>query len=276
MGDLGRIGLVAVPREIRPLYEVLDQETEERYGASVLRSGIACGRPVALAEVPMGPVNAALGAQALITQHRVSALLSFGSAGALADGLSTGDLVIAQRAIAHDAGTFLGRRFEPTGIVDRGEKGQIGWRRFFDADPGLVALALDAAQRLGVHAHTGTVVTGNQAIFSTARRRWLCQTFDALAVEMETAAVAQVAVAHGLPWVAVRAISDAASDELILDYRRLYLYLDDRRPAWRCQADRWSYLLTRPAAWRRLWHLRRGLARASEQASRLVEAMLLS
>jgi adenosylhomocysteine nucleosidase len=276
MGDSGRIGLVAVPREIQRLYDVLKLESEERYGASILRSGIVGKRPVALAEVPMGPVNAALGAQALVIRHSVTALLSFGSAGALAGGLSTGDLVIAQQAIAHDAGTFLGRRFEPTGIVDRGEKGQIGWRRSFDADPGLVALALDAVQRLGVHAHTGTVVTGNQAIFSTARRRWLCRTFGALAVEMETAAVAQVAVAHGLPWVAVRAISDAASDELILDYCRLYFYLDDRRPAWRCQADRWSYLLTRPAAWRRLWYLRRGLVRASEQASRVVEAMLLS
>jgi 5'-methylthioadenosine/S-adenosylhomocysteine nucleosidase len=275
MGDSGRIGLVAVPREILPLYDVLKQESEERYGASILRSGTAGGRPVALAEVPTGPVNAALGAQALVTRHRVTALLSFGSAGALAGGLSTGDLVIAQRAIAHDAGTFLGGRFEPSGIVARGGQGRIGWRRSFEADPGLVAQALDAAQRLGVQARAGTVVTGNQVIFSTARRRWLRRTFDALAVEMETAAVAQVAVAHKLPWVAVRAISDAASDELMLDYRRLRFYLDDGRPAWRCRADRWSYLLTHPAAWRRFRHLRRGLARATEQASRLVEAMLL-
>jgi adenosylhomocysteine nucleosidase len=275
MGDSGRMGLVAVPREIRPLYELLDQEGAERYGASVLRFGTAGGGAVALAEVPPGPVNAALGAQALVTHCRVTALLSFGSAGALARGLSTGDLVIAQRAIAHDAGTFLGHRFEPSGIVGREGQGRIGWRRSFEADPGLVALALDAARRLGVRAHTGTVVTGNQAIFSTARRRWLHRTFDALAVEMETAAVAQVAVAHELPWVAVRAISDAASDELILDHRRLRFYLDDRRPAWRCQAGRWSYLLSHPGAWRRLWQLRRGLARASEQASRLVEDMLL-
>lgn len=147
MDDSGRIGLVAVPREIRPLYKVLDQESEERYGASILRSGTAGSRPVALAEVPTGPVNAALGAQALVTHHRVTSLLSFGSAGALAGGLSTGDLVIAQRAIAHDAGTFLGRHFEPSGIVDRGEQGRIGWRRSFQADPGLVAAALDTARR---------------------------------------------------------------------------------------------------------------------------------
>ena len=275
MGDSGRTGLVAVPREIRPLYELLDQEGDERYGASVLRFGPAGGRPVALAEVPPGPVNAALGAQALVTHCRVTTLLSFGSAGALAGSLSTGDLVIAQRAIAHDAGSFLGHRFEPSGIVGRGGQGRIGWRRSFEADPGLVALALDAARRLGVCVHTGTVVTGNQAIFSTARRRWLHRTFDALAVEMETAAVAQVAVAHELPWVAVRAISDAASDELILDPGRLRFYLDDGRPAWRFQAGRWAYLLSHPVAWRRLRQLRRGLARASEQASRLVADMLL-
>jgi 5'-methylthioadenosine/S-adenosylhomocysteine nucleosidase len=275
MGDSSRMGLVAVPREIRPLFELLDQEGEERFGASVLRFGTAGGRPVAFAEVPPGPVNAALGAQALVTHCRVTTLLSFGSAGALAGGLSTGDLVIAQRAIAHDAGTFLGHRFEPSGIVGRGGQGRIGWRRSFEADPGLVALALEAARRLGLSVHTGTVVTGNQAIFSTARRRWLHRTFDALAVEMETAAVAQVAVAHELPWAAVRAISDAASDELILEHGRLRFYLDDGRPAWRCQAARLAYLLSHPVAWRRLRQLRWGLARASEQASRLVQAMLL-
>jgi hypothetical protein len=102
----------------------------------------------------------------------------------------------------------------------------------------------------------------------------LHRTFDALAVEMETAAVAQAAVAHRLPWVAVRAISDTADDDLALDYGRLRLYLDDERPAWRCRTGRWTYLVTHPGAWRRLRRLSRGLALASERAARLVEAML--
>jgi 5'-methylthioadenosine/S-adenosylhomocysteine nucleosidase len=271
---LGRAGLVAVHREILPLLERFQEEGQERYGEAVLRTGSIGGRPVALAEVPVGPVNAALGAQALIARYRVASLIGFGSAGALDDGLRAGDLVIAQRAIAHDAGRFLGRRFEATGIMGRDGRGQIGFRRAFDADPALVASAEAAARLLGAQARSGTVVTGNQSIFSTARKRWLRQTFGALAVEMETAAVAQTAVAHSLPWLAVRGISDTASDELILDYGRLQVCLDEGRPRWRQQVGRWMYLLAHPGAWRRLRRLHSGLALASVQASRLVEAML--
>jgi adenosylhomocysteine nucleosidase len=274
MGDVGRIGLVAVPREILPLRRIMQEEAEEWLGDTLLHAGRIGGRPVALAEVLPGPVHAALGAQALLIRHRVDSLISFGSAGALDAALSPGDLVVGRRAIAHDAGSFLGQRFEPAGVMGRDRQGRIGYRWAFEADPGLVALALEVAQTLGDAARVGTIVTGNQVIFATARKRWLRHTFHALAVEMETAAVAQVATAHRLPWVAVRAISDTADDDFTLDYSRLRLYLDDQRPVWRGRAGRWTYLVTHPGAWRRLRRLSRGLALASEQAARLVEAML--
>jgi adenosylhomocysteine nucleosidase len=117
-------------------------------------------------------------------------------------------------------------------------------------------------------------VTGNQVVFSSARRRWLRHTFGALAVEMETAAVAQVAVAHRLPWVAVRAISDGAGDELILDYSRLRRYLDEDLPEWRHRLRSWWYLFAHPHALRQLRRLHKGLALASDQAACLVQAML--
>jgi len=42
-----------------------------------------------------------------------------------------------------------------------------------------------------------------------------------LAVEMETAAVAQAAMRYGVPWAAVRAVSDTATESLPLDFNRL-------------------------------------------------------
>ena len=274
MGTGDRIGVVAVGNEILPLLGDLRQEDRVQHGETILHTGSIGGRPVALAEVLIGPVNAALGAQALIERYKVACLISFGSAGALDSKLQVGALVIAQRAIAHDAGMFLGHRFQPSGIMGRDGQGRTGLRRALEADPNLVAMGQSAAQKLGEPVHTGTVVTGNQAIFSTARKRWLHQTFGALAVEMETAAVAQAATAHGLSWVAVRAISDMADDDVVLDFARLQFYLDDRYPAWRQQASRWWYLLAHPVVWRRLRRLRRGLALASGQASRLVREMV--
>jgi adenosylhomocysteine nucleosidase len=274
MHEIGRIGLVAVHRESLPLRSALRAEQRQRWGEAILHVGWLAGRSVALAEVLPGPVNAALGAQALIVCCGVGGLVSLGSAGALDPTLSPGDLVVARRAVSHDAGLFLGQRFEPAGVMGRDRRGRVGHRRAFVADPGLVASAMEAAHLLGLAARAGTVVSGNQVICSTARKRWLRQTFDALAVDMEVAAVAQVAVAHELPWVGVRAVSDAADDDLILDFGRLHLVLDDDRPAWRQHVARAFYLLTRPATHRRVRRLQRGLALASEQAALLVEAML--
>lgn len=274
MSACGPIGLVAVEREAHPLLEHIRERKVERQGEALLHQGQLGGRQVVLAKVLPGPVNAALGAQALAVCHGVRCLIGFGSAGALDPSLSAGDVIIARRTVAHDAGAFLGQRFVPGGVMGRDELGRAGHRRTFEADRDLVAQALDAAGTLDGRVYAGTIATGNQAIFSTARRRWLWETFNALAVEMETAAMAQVAVAYRLPWVAVRAISDMAGDELILDYTRIRIHLDDAEPAWRHLARRWRYLLSHPGAWRTLRRLRRGLASASGKAARVVEVMI--
>lgn len=277
MGALGQIGLVAVRGELQPLLEVMAHQGQEQHAEMILRTGFVGHQPVALAEVLIGPVNAALGAQALVLRQGVTGLVSFGSAGAVEPRLAQGDLVIASRAVAHDAGLFLGHDFDPSGVMGRDWQGRVGYRRAFDADLAWVGRAQRAACRLGFRTvRTGTVATGNQAVFSTARKRWLRQTFDALAVDMESAAVAQVAVAYGLPWLAVRAISDTACDDWGLNYGRLRTYLDAGQPAWRQRGRQASYLLAHPVAWGRLRRLQRGLAQAARQASGVVEEMLRS
>jgi adenosylhomocysteine nucleosidase len=281
---MAHVGLVAVRREILPLLEACRAAECARQGDAILYEGQIAGCVVALVEVLPGPVNAALGAQALILHQKVSGLISAGSAGALEPGLLPGDLILGERTVVHDSGVFFGSRFEPAGVMGRDETGRAGYRRAFDAAGSLVALGLEAAGSLGEKVRVGTVATGNQLILSTARKRWLHQTFGALAVEMESAAVAQVAVAHSLPWLAVRAISDTADDavtglrpsksSLALELDRLRTYLDDGRPAWQLRASRYLYLLAHPAIWRRLRHLHKGLALASGRAARLVVAML--
>ena len=67
----------------------------------------------------------------------------------------------------------------------------------------------------------GTILTGDQVIFSAEKRQALRQEFDALAVEMESAAIAQVCALYDVPFVGIRGISDHASETIPLDTSRL-------------------------------------------------------
>jgi adenosylhomocysteine nucleosidase len=227
-----------------------------------------------LADVLPGPVNAAVGAQALILRYGVGSLIGVGTAGALDPMLCPGDLVVAQQCVAHDAGYFTGRGFQHSGVLGRGSRGLAGFRRRFVADPDLLTRTCGAAGCLDGSLYAGTVVSGNQAIFSTTRKRWLHLTFDALAVDMETAALAQVAVSHRVPWIAIRAISDQADDSLIVDYRRLGLYLDGAAPMWWQRLRRLLYLLLHPTDRGRVRDLQRCLTYASERAALVAETMM--
>jgi adenosylhomocysteine nucleosidase len=275
LADTRRIGLVAVEGEAQPLLAMFQGAARDRQGEVVLHVTDTGNRRLILAEVLQGPVHAALGAQALIARHGARCLICFGSAGALDPSLAQGEVIIGQRAVAHDAGLFLGSRFLPGGVMVRDTKGRIARRRWFDASHELVHEALAVARASDWPARVGTVASGNQAVFASRRRDWLRHTFDALAVDMETAAVAQVAAGHNLPWVAVRAISDAAGDEQIVDYDRLQRTVDDDVAEWRRQLARGWYLMSHPFARRRLRRLQQGISLAAMRAAHVVEAMLM-
>ena len=77
--------------------------------------------------------------------------------------------------------------------------------------------------------HTGALlsvdrvlVTANDKLKAAAEHRTPNTEHQTpLAVEMETAVVARIAAAHGIPWAAVRAVSDTAAESLPLDFNRL-------------------------------------------------------
>jgi hypothetical protein len=123
----------------------------------------------------------------------------------------------------------------------------------------------------------GTIVTGDQVVFSQEKKEWLHRTFEALAVEMEGAAVAQVAAANGRPWLVVRAISDQADASTGFDFTPLLDYLDDPRSRWdriRGWGRKLWYLLSNPSITPRRLRMRRNVHLAAENAARLVEVIM--
>jgi adenosylhomocysteine nucleosidase len=279
------IGLLAVGHESRPLLGKMQVETQTRHGMATFYQGSYQGQKVVLARMAMGKVNAAMTVQALIDLFDAAPLILSGTAGAVAPEVEVGDVVIGDRVIPHDAGVYLSD-FKFCGVMAGDGQGRHGWVKAFQAEPHLVQAALSAGEDLlwprgsGKRTSTvrvGTIVTGDQVIFSQAKKEWLHRTFEALAVEMEGAAVAQVAAANGRPWLVVRAISDQADASTGFDFIPLLDYLDDPRS----RSDRirgWGrklwYLLSNPSIAFRRMRLRRNAHLAAENAARLVEAIM--
>jgi adenosylhomocysteine nucleosidase len=69
--------------------------------------------------------------------------------------------------------------------------------------------------------HEGLIVSGDRFVSSAAEAQALqAELPDALAVEMEGAAIAQVCLDFGLPFGVVRSISDRADDAAHVDFTR--------------------------------------------------------
>ena len=70
----------------------------------------------------------------------------------------------------------------------------------------------------GVSYKLGIVATGDQFVASAAKERWIAETFGAVASEMESCAVAQVAFVNRIPYAVIRVISDEADGKTPEDY----------------------------------------------------------
>ncbi len=179
----------------------------------------------------VGKVAAATTATVLIERFGVDRIVFTGAAGGLAEGVAVGDVVVARAFLQHD--------LDASPLFPRHEVPLYGRARF-GTDPALSdALAAAAravlaqpARTLGPDAvrefalgapavHEGLVVSGDRFVATGAESAALRQALpDALAVEMEGAAVAQVCHDYGVPFAALRTVSDRADDAAHVDFTR--------------------------------------------------------
>jgi adenosylhomocysteine nucleosidase len=221
----------AMHQELRALLSLLQHPRRvERAGRS-FHLGELHGHPVVLALSGIGKVAAATTATLLIHSFQARALVLTGVAGGLRNGVNVGDVVVAQQLLQHD--------LDVSPLFPRFQVPSSG-RSHFDTDTLLADALAAAVQRcldgadalLGaatVHAfqleharlHRGLVVSGDLFVSSAAQSAALRELLpDALAVEMEGAAVAQVCADSGVPFAVLRCISDRADDSAHVDFTR--------------------------------------------------------
>jgi adenosylhomocysteine nucleosidase len=196
----------AMHEELSAVLALLPDEQKQLAGGREFWVGHLHGQEVVAVLSRIGKVAAATTATALIERFHVDRIVFTGVAGGLASGVNRGDVVIADAFLQHDldASPIFPRYEVPLYETDR-----------FATDATLteqLAVAVRTALH-GTHVHRGLVVSGDRFVSSAAESQALMQALpDALAVEMEGAAFAQVCHDYGVPFAAVRTVSDRADD----------------------------------------------------------------
>jgi adenosylhomocysteine nucleosidase len=216
-----RLAIVgAMHEEIAALRPCLEDLRTERRAGRDFHLGRLDGHDVILVRCGIGKVAAATTTAVLLDAFDVRALLFTGVAGGLGDGVRVGDIVVATTLLQHDMNA------EP--LFPRWEVPLTGRARF-DADAAWSARLAQAGRTLaatnthavGATIHEGLVVSGDRFVATHAESDQLRALLpDALAVEMEGAAVAQVCHDFARPFGVVRTISDRADDAAHGDFQR--------------------------------------------------------
>ena len=206
--DIGIIG--AMEPEVLALIQMLENKSVETVSGIEFNTGELLGKKVAISRCGIGKVFAAMCAQVMILKYSPSLLVNTGVGGGLAEGLTTGDVVIADRLCQHDMDTSaIG---DPVGLVSGINK------IYFETDKRAVDIISDAARTLGLKSVVGTVASGDKFIASMEDKARIVKLFGASACEMEGAAIAQVAFVNSTPFAVIRALSDSADGEATMDY----------------------------------------------------------
>ena len=208
----GIIGAMQV--ETDALKAMVKEPTVETVGNVEFVKGKIGNHEVVVAQCGIGKVFAALCAEAMILRYGVGRIINTGVAGTLCDRLGLLNIAVSTAVVQHDMDTSpLG---DPVGLISGINLVQI------PADKALCDLICRAAKKLGTPCLQGVIASGDQFIADPKKKEFIRNTFDAIACEMEGAAIGQVCYANGVPFVVVRCISDNADDRAgSMDYPEL-------------------------------------------------------
>jgi adenosylhomocysteine nucleosidase len=196
----------AMHEELAAVLALMPDEHRQVVGGREFWLGHLQGQEVIAVLSRIGKVAAATTATALIERFKVREIVFTGVAGGLGPDVNVGDVVVADNFLQHD--------LDASPVFPRYEVPLYGESRFA-TDAVLTQQLVDAAARAlpGVPVHRGLVISGDRFVSTTAEARALQAALpDALAVEMEGAAIAQVCRDYGVPFAAVRTVSDRADD----------------------------------------------------------------
>ena len=185
--------IVAMGKELNLLLPLLDNASEITINDTTFHTGTMGDHDVTVMKCGIGKVNAALGTLTLIEHFHPNLVINTGVAGGTgAAGIL--DVVIASHVAYHDV--WCGEGTVP------GQAAKCP--RLFEC-----ALPAEVVKDLGDNVKYGLIASGDRFISKPEEVSEILTLYpDALAVDMESAAIAHVCHIKNVPFVCVRVVSD--------------------------------------------------------------------
>ena len=241
-----RIAIMAASgRELAPARAALGNIRDGRLHAFRHEVGDTGAVEVHLIETGIGPGAAYPAARAALDVLAVDAVVSTGYAGALGPA-GIGELVM---------GTEV-RNWTK-------EKPRMRLR----TDPALLVMARETAGVARTAWSQGSLVTVNNIMWRATEKQALGRESGAIAVDMESAAIAQAAGERGVPFLLVRAVSDRAEEDLPMDFNLWFT------PWGRVHGA--VQILLHPSILRSLLRMKRHVEQGSQNLARFFKAFFV-
>jgi adenosylhomocysteine nucleosidase len=232
----------ALGEESGGLEDLLEGLTTTKGEGFLVRQGDWNGRRIALAISGAGRKAAGRAAESLILGHRPAWVISAGFCGGLSPKLRRHDILMADRIALED-----------------------GSERPVDLGAVRSASCLTAP---GVH--VGRLLTVDEIVRRPRGKQALGEAHDALGVDLESFAVAEVCSRRQTPFLAVRVVSDAVDDQLPREVERL-----SRQKTRAAQLGAaLGAFLDRPGALKDMYRLKENALAASDRLAKFLAALI--
>lgn len=204
-----KIGIIiAMEKELRQFKSLFTEARTEVHDGSTFFLGTMGRHEIVMQQCGIGKVNAAVGCVQMIHDYHPELIVSSGCAGGGSVDLHIQDIVVSSELTYHDVycGTAIGQS----------EYGQVqGLPVRYESPKDLVDIALSLNQTLQVQSSSsvkirqGLIVTGDWFVDSKDKMREIMGHFpEAMAVDMESCAIAQTCYLYQVKFISFRVISD--------------------------------------------------------------------
>lgn len=195
----------ALDAEVKEIISVMhDVETDDGAYITFYKGRIGENK-VVVCVCSVATVNAAAAAQLMIDRYDVDCVINTGIAGGTADYIHPLEIVVSNTAVFHDRDDGVIKNYFPYCVE-------------FAADDSLITSAVTAAAAANIKTYIGRVATGDTFVTSSTLKTAIVNRCQPLCVDMEGAAIAQVAYMNKKPFVIIRTISDNADDDAAETY----------------------------------------------------------